>query len=144
MRNLFQILILSCTLTGCIMTHDSDLHVIINENVSIYQNNEKVKFTNVAAIFKSYANLINSKDYTSLRELKKDSAQFIGGLKGNKISSNYPVVANEDEINIADRLISGLIKYLSSKEIKPSNFQQYINEATKVYITEIVYYEQIH
>ena len=123
------------------MTHESNLHDIINENTIIYQIDRRVEFTNIAAIFKSYANLINSKEYMNLKELKNNSTQFIKGLKGNPISKNYPIVANENEIYMVNRLIVGLINYIDEKDIKPANFQRCINRAIKVYITEIMYYE---
>jgi len=144
MRKLLQILIISCSLTGCIMTHNSGLHNIINENIIIYQISERVEFTNIAAILKSYAHLINAKDYTDLLELTNDTTQFINGLKGNPISNNYPVVASKTEIRMVNRFLNDLTQYIDDKDIKPNNFQEYVNKAAKVYITEIAHYEQIH
>ena len=144
MRRLFQLLIISCALTGCIINRNVELNYIINENVATYHNNSEIEFTNVAAIFKSYASLINSKKYDNLNALKADSENFFKELENNTISSNYPIKAKKSEVQLVKDFIKDLIHFLHDKKIKPENYQNYINNASNTYISEIVYHEQIY
>ena len=144
MRKLFQLLIISCALTGCIINQPVELNTIINENVVTYHSSDEIQFTNVAAIFKSYANLINSKEYENLTALKKDSGVFFKNLENGQISENYPVKANENEINLVRDFVKDLIQFLGDKKIKPEHYQFYINDASNTYVSEIMYHEQTY
>jgi hypothetical protein len=142
MRNLLATFILSCVLTGCIITKYDGLHDIINENIEVYQKHEKIEFTNVAAIFKTYAILVNGKEYQNLEELKKDTENFVETLKKKNISNNYPVKASEDELYVAHHFLKDVFYCLRENDVGASHFQEYINQALKVYITEIIHHEE--
>jgi hypothetical protein len=142
MRTIFKTLILSCLLTGCIISQYDGLHDIINENTTLYQKQEYVDFDNVAAIFKEYANNINNKEYETIRELKLDTDTFIERVKNEDISSNYPVKASAGEIRVIEEFLGDVVTYLEKKGVGSKDFQKYINQALKFYVAEIIRYEK--
>jgi hypothetical protein len=142
MRTILKTLILSCLLTGCIITQHNGLHNIINKNLIVYQKQELVEFDNVAAIFKEYANLVNSKKYKTTEDLKLDTKKFIERIESSNISNNYPVKASVGEIHIAKEFLKDVIIYLEKQDIASKDFSNYINQALKFYVTEIIYYEK--
>jgi len=142
MRTLLKALILSCILTGCIITQYDGLHNIINENLEVYQEQENIEFTNIAAIFKSYANLTNTEEYKSFNELENDTENFIKNLKDNNISENYPVIATKEERYVASSFLRDLLKCLKDNDIGISRYQNFINQALKTYVTEIMSHEE--
>lgn len=142
MEKIFTIIVLSITLSGCIITKQHDLHNIITENVIYYEQNEPLEFENVAAILKSYSNLVNSKRYKSSYELKKDKELFISNLKIEKISKNYPIKASNKEIIVVDEFLSDVIKYIEKQKIVDINMRRYVNEALNIYVIELIHDQQ--
>ena len=139
MRKLLPTLFLSCMLTGCIITQYHSLHDIINENAENYKKHRQVEFNNIAAILKSYSNLINSNGH---KNLKKDTKQFTKNLKKKNISENYPVRASEKEIEIVEKFLEDVIKYANKNGINHIEIHSYINQTLKAYITEILIHEE--
>jgi len=141
MRKLFATLILSLTLSGCIMTQYNGLHDIINENLVTYEKYEEIRFENIAAIFKEYSNLANAKEY-KLHEIKTETKKFIKRIETEPISPNYPVQASPREAYVARSFLNDLVKAIERNDVSSNRINGYINQALKIYITEIINHEE--
>jgi hypothetical protein len=138
MRKLLGTLLLSCVLSGCIITQQNELHDIIKQNHQTYLKYEKVKFNNVSAILKNFSNVINSKKYRNFQELEKEKEIFIENLSTKPISSNYPIVASPNEIIIIKRYLRDVFHFIKAKDISSHQFQMYINKASTIFVTELM------
>jgi len=142
MRTLLTTLLLSCALTGCIITQYHGLHDIINKNLSVYSQQENIEFNNVAIILKYYSNMINAKRYNTIKELEEDTKEFVKKLGEGNISDNYPVKASRGEVIVVDKFLKDVLSFVRKNEINPRRVQNYINQALKIYVTEIMNYEE--
>jgi hypothetical protein len=142
MRTLLKALFLSCVLTGCIITQQNGLHLIINENLEVYEKYDQVEFTHVAAIFKTYANMVNGKEYNTTTELQDDTEKFLKQIKDSNISDNYPVKASKEEVYVASHFIKDVLKNIKKNDVRASRFQNHINQALKIYVVEIISHEE--
>jgi len=136
-----KILTLSLLLTGCVITQHEGLHPIITKNVIIYQESNNVKFENIAAILKEYAHATQGAKYKNLKELRKATNDFLNEIRGNNISKNYPVKASKSEIAVVKSVLIDTISFIKQSNISVSNFQIYMNKSIKIYVEEIIHYE---
>jgi hypothetical protein len=142
MRKLLGTLLLSCVLSGCIITQQNELHDIIKQNHQTYLKHEEVKFNNVSAILKNFSNIVNSKKYRNFKELEKEQKIFIENLSTKPISSNYPITASPNEITIIKRYLNDVLHFIEGKDIPPRQFQMYINKASTIFVTELMINEE--
>jgi len=137
MRKILSSLFLSCFLTGCIITQHKELHYIINKNTENYKNHEQIRFNNIAAILKSYSNLVNSKNIKNLENLKKDTKQFVDNLEKNNISDNYPIKPSKKEVYLIKIFLEDIIDYMKKNKINGIKMKNNINQILKIYIIDI-------
>jgi len=138
MRKLLVTLLLSCVLSGCIITQQNELHDIIKQNHQTYLKYEEVKFNNVSAILKNFSNIVNSKEYRDFQELEKEQKIFIENLSTKPISNNYPVTASPNEIRIIKRYLGDVLNFIEKKDISSHQFQMYINKTSTIFVTELM------
>jgi len=139
--NFLKVLTLSLLLTGCVTTQYEGLHPIITKNAIIYQESDNIEFLNIAAIFKEYTYITKSVKYQNIKELKKTTNNFLHEIRVGNISSNYPVKASSSEVAIVKSILIDTVSFIKKRDISANNFQSYMNKSIRIYVEEIVRYE---
>jgi len=141
MTRIFITLLVSCTLTGCIITK-KNLHNIVERNVEVYSKKQNVDFDNISVILKYYSEMLNGQEPESFELLKINTKHFVKNLKIFNISNNYPIMASKEEITVISGFLNDILKMIEKEEIKPESYVRYINGIIKIYVLELFYHEE--
>lgn len=109
------LLILLIFFSGCTTPHMTS-HYIIEKSTLQFEQSNNIDIDTVGAILKHLSNT-RRKTYITYKQVQDDSKYRLDLLKINPISSNYPVMATDMEIDYVSRFFDQLFKHLEKSGV---------------------------
>jgi hypothetical protein len=145
MKKTFTTLYIICLLSGCIISSHQSHQKLVESYHNEFVTSQNIKILSVAAILKSFITQLNNNPCNSWDCITEIKEGYIGKLKKENISENYPVMASPNEIKFVNDFLSDLIRSLRKQKIESHHARKYISDTSTILLVDIINYEtQIH
>ena len=142
MRKAIASLLISCIISGCIISSSCEFQKIIDTHTYEFVNTDSASMLNVAAILRTFVVKSRQNELAHWNDIENMKDDYFNFLSENPISSNYPIVATPSEIEYAKGFLNDTLHCLKNKKVSPEQAIGYVSEHSTNLLVEIMNYEE--